>query len=208
MSNASTTINHVASVPHRGDSTKYCCLIVPVRYISIILATLALLLSTIYGIVGILVLQRLNAHLTDLHRMAIYFHIFVHFSFGLISVLGFYAILLKRPGATSFYIAIVIGQLLFSIGSGAICLFLLFKPSRLQDLSSNQCISMFSDIFTRNLCQRTQLTRGLAVASLIVIWLVEIATFIVGNRFLSQLREESMHLEMLDPKYERDGFDC
>lgn len=204
------TTDNVKSTPSQEDPTKYCCSVVPVRYVLLVLAMLALFLSTFYGTVGILVLQRLSefvdrhqllhpnkelldVHLTDLHRMAIYFHVFVHLSFGFICVLGFVttppysipslltytvfricAALSKRPGVTSLCIAIVLGQLLFNIGSGALCLYLLFKTSPSQDLSADKCVAISSDLFTQNLCQRTRLMKGIAVTSLTIIWLAEI----------------------------------
>jgi hypothetical protein len=123
------------------------------------------------------------------------------------------------------YTAIIIGQLLFSIGSGVVCLYLLFQTSPSQDLGIDTCKTISFDQFTQNLCQRTPLAKGVAVASFAIMWLVEIgtsmlwshvfaqlipaiATIFVANYFLSQVREEALHLEIVDPKYGRDGYDC
>lgn len=102
------------------------------------------------------------------------FHHIHTFSFNISTFFRIYAALSKRPGLTSLCIAIILGQLLFSIGSGALCLYLLFKTSPSQDLSAFKCVAISSDLFTQNLCQRTSLTKGIAVASLTIIWLVEI----------------------------------
>ncbi|RDB25609.1 hypothetical protein Hypma_006122 [Hypsizygus marmoreus] len=162
-----------------------------------------------FGAIGIVVVKRLDAQLTDLQRIAIFFHIFMSLFFAVICFLGFFACIARRASATSLYTSLILGQILFSIASGIFCIYLLFNGTSSQPWDTQKCIAAAADQFTRIFCQRSKLLKGLATAMFAIMWLVEIASIFIGNAYLSQLREEALRLEMLDPpKYDRDGNDC
>lgn len=179
-----------------------------VRYVLLVVIALSLSFSAVFGTVGILVLERIGSQMTELQQVAIWFHIFVYILYAILCFLGVYACIAKGAGATSLFTSLVIGQILFSIGSGALCLYLLFNTTTAQPWDTNKCLAVAFDKFTRELCRKTVLLKGLAIAMFIVTWLVEIVTIFLGNAFLSQLREEAMRLGVLDPKYDCDGYDC
>jgi hypothetical protein len=73
---------------------------------------------------------------------------------------------------TSVYTSIIIGQMLFSLASGALCLYVIFDSTRAWD--ATKCLTIAFDPFTRNLCQRTPVVKGLTVGFLATLWVVEI----------------------------------
>ncbi|KAF5370939.1 hypothetical protein D9615_009796 [Tricholomella constricta] len=198
-----------------------------VRYVLLAMVVLSLLFSAVFSTIGILVLNKIGSQLTEIQQTAVWFHIFVYIIFAIFCILGVYACVVKRRGATSLFTSLVIGQILFSLGSGVLCLYLLFNNTPSQPWNANKCLAIASDSFTRELCQKSALLKGLAIAMFIVMWLVEIGKSIVrqfyililtqdlsavliflGNAFLSQLRDEALKFDVLDPKYDRDGDDC
>jgi len=170
---------------------------------------LSLLFSIIFSTVGILASIRIKTQLTDLERFALYSHIVVYIMYTIVCSFGVYAIAVKGAKQTSFYMSMVIGQILFSLASGALCLYLLFNNTTTMPWNVAQCLAVAFDSLARDLCKKTPLLKGFATAMFIVMWLVEFATIAFGNSFLSQLYEEAMRIEMLDPKhYDQDARNC
>jgi len=174
------------------------------RYIFLAATILSLLFATAFATIGIIVLERLNDQFTETERIAVFFHIFLCMFFALVCLFGSYASISKHLSATSLFTSLIIGQILLSIGSGVLCIYLLFS----QPWDVNKCLTVAFDQFTKNLCQRTDVLKGVTTAMFAVLWLVEIALIFVGNAFLAHLRLESMEFERLGPKYDRDGRYC
>jgi len=179
-----------------------------VRNVLLVMIALSLSFSAVFGTVGILVLERIENQMTELQQVAIWFHTFVYILYAILCFFGVYACIAKRMGAMSLFTSLVIGQILFSIGSGALCLYLLFNITTAQPWDTNKCLAAALDKFTRELCGKTDLLKGFAIAMFIVMWLVEIVTICLGNAFLSQLQKEAIRMGVLDPKYDLDGYDC
>jgi len=169
---------------------------------------LCLSLSAIFDTVGIIILKKITSQMTQLQQLAVWFNIFVYVFLIISGFLGIYACIVKKRSAASLFTSLVIAQFPFSVASGALCLYLLFNNTSSQPWDTDKCMAIAFDRFTRDLCQKTDLLKGLSIATLVVTWLVEIMTILMANVFLSQLREEAARLDMLDPKYDRDGYDC
>ena len=111
--------------------------------------------------------------------------------------------------------------MVFSLASGALCIYILFDSNHAW--AASKCLTIAFDPFTKNLCRRTPVFKGLTIGFLSMLWIVEIGRWmnvlhvrafsstlsvavIVGTSFLSQLREETMQLELVEPKYGSNGF--
>jgi hypothetical protein len=90
----------------------------------------------------------------------------------LIVLLRIYATARKAVTSTSVYTSFVIGQLAFSLASGALLLYVIFYTPRAWNAA--KCLNIAFDAFTKNLCQRTPLFKGLTVSLLSALWIFEI----------------------------------
>lgn len=93
-----------------------------------------------------------------------------------------YGVVQKVARYTSLFASTVIGQLVFNIASGALCLYLLFRTGSNGDPSQGnyrQCMDVVvahpNDFFLRNLCERSPLMKGLSVGLFVFMWLTEIS---------------------------------
>jgi len=173
-----------------------------VRYTLIVLIVLSLLFSLTFATVGMLVVLRIQSEVTDLQRVAIYIHIIVYVYFTLVCAFGIYAIGVMQTYKTSIFMSLVISQILFSLGSGALCLYLLYRKDAV-------CLALFNGQFMKDLCNNGPVLQGITTALFVVMWLVEITTIILGNSYLAQLYEEAMRIEMFDPRcYDDDPRTC
>jgi len=164
--------------------------------------------SVVFGTIGIVVLLKIGNQMTDLQQIAVWFHVFVYILFALFCFLGVYACIAKRAGIASAFTSLIIGQMVFSIGSGALILYLLFNNTPSQPWDASHCLTVAADQFTRQLCTKSGLLKGLAIAMFIVMWIVEIVTIFMANAYLWQLRTDISDLDILFPKYDLDGSDC
>lgn len=178
-----------------------------VRYILLVMVILSLLFSSVFGAIGILILQKIGVQFTDLQRLSVTFHVLVQILFVFICAIGVYGCIAQRRKAVSLFLSLIIGQLLFSIAAGAMCLYFLFNATPSQPWDADRCIDTAYDEFTRQLCHKTPLLKGIAVALFIVMWLVEFVTIFMGNAHLSHIREE-LQTDIDNPKYGPDGNDC
>jgi len=180
----------------------------PVRYVLLTTIALSLMFSAVFGTIGIVVLIKIGNQMTDLQQIAVWFHVFVYILFAILCFLGLYACIVKQPGVASMFTSLIIGQIVFSIGSGALILYLLFNNTPSQPWDANHCLAVAVDQFTRQLCAKTDLLKGLAIAMFVLMWIVEIVTIFMANAFLWQLRTDALDLDILFPKYDADGNHC
>jgi hypothetical protein len=78
---------------------------------------------------------------------------------------------------TSIYTSFIIGQIAFSLASGALCLYIIFYAAQAWD--TTRCLTIAFDPLTKNVCQRTPLFKGLTVGLLSALWTVEIGMWII-----------------------------
>jgi hypothetical protein len=83
-----------------------------------------------------------------------------------------YASMARSVTFTSIYTSFIIGQFLFSIASGTLCLYVLFNNAHAWDAA--RCLAIAFDLFTENLCQRTLVFKSLAAGFLGTLWMIEI----------------------------------
>ncbi|KAG6839864.1 hypothetical protein C0991_010998 [Blastosporella zonata] len=118
-----------------------------VRVLLLATVILSLLFSAVFGTIGIFVLKRIGSQMTDLQQMVVTFHIFIQILFALFCFLG--------------------------IASGAFCLYLLFNNTSSQPWDTDKCLMVAFDNFTRQLCMKAAVLKGLSIAMFVVMWLVE-----------------------------------
>ncbi|GLB40921.1 hypothetical protein LshimejAT787_0901360 [Lyophyllum shimeji] len=201
------TTQNVSSTTPAGPTKPQPAL---VRYAFLGMTGLSLSFSAIFSTIGILVLKRVGSRMTELQQVAIWFHIFVYILYGMLCFLGVYACVVRRPGPTALFTSLVIGQILFSIGSGALCLYLLFNTTTAQPWDTRGCLDHAFDTFTKEVCRKSAVLKGFSIAAYIVMWLAEIGmsvTIVLGNAFLSEQQAEAMRSGALDPKYDLDEYD-
>lgn len=176
-----------------------------IRFSLLAITILACLFSATFATVGIIIERRLDDELTEVQRMAAFLHIFVSGFFAAICSIGVFSCLWKQRAAASVFTTLVIAQFFFSLGSGILCLCLLFDDNGYIDASAGTAhkeLRSFSDGFIRILSENKPMVRGVATSMFIVIWLVEIATIVLGNAYLGQLDEEASMRGEFDPKYD------
>ena len=166
------------------------------------------LLSVTFSTVGILVLQRIGAILTDVQRLANYAHIIVYVVSPFIGASGIYAISLRKTKATSYYLSFTFGHTLFGLVSGILCLYV-FWHARSFAWNMDGCLGFAHDAFSKDLCRRGSMFKGIGTALFAVMWLIEFAIILLGHVFLIQLHEEEMRMDMFDSKhYDADARNC
>jgi uncharacterized membrane protein len=176
-----------------------------VRYALLAMTILACLFSATFATVGVIIERRLDDELTDVQRMAAFLHIFISGLFATICGLGIFSCIAKHRTAASVFTTLIIAQIFFSLGSGILCLCLLFDNNGSMDASAGTAhkeLRSISDGFIRMLSENMPLVRGVATAMFVVIWLVEIATIVLGNAYLAQIDEEASMRGEFDPKYD------
>jgi hypothetical protein len=94
------------------------------------------------------------------------------FKHGHQSSVRIYASMARSVTFTSIYTSFIIGQFLFSIASGTLCLYVLFNNAHAWDAA--RCLAIAFDLFTENLCQRTLVFKSLAAGFLGTLWMIEI----------------------------------
>ena len=82
------------------------------------------------------------------------------------------AISLKKTKLTSFFMAFVVGQILFSLSAGILGLYFLYNRTASRAWNTANC-STTSDSFQTTLCRNSALMKGIATALIVVAWLVQ-----------------------------------
>ncbi|KAJ3575407.1 hypothetical protein NP233_g1115 [Leucocoprinus birnbaumii] len=179
--NSSTSVVKDAFAPTK--TTRYTCWVIPSRIAAFVLILIIFLFAIGFAVVGWVISVRLDKQLLDLERLAIFFHILIYFVLAMFAAVGLYAVIQKSARYTSLFASTILGQLVFNIASGALCLYLLFRGDVWVGDSGptggyRQCMDAVvahpDDFFLRNLCERTPLMKGLSVALYVFMWLAQI----------------------------------
>ncbi|KAF5354040.1 hypothetical protein D9756_006952 [Leucocoprinus leucothites] len=227
--NSSTTVAKDSLAPLR--STRYTCFVIPSRLALFVFTLIILLFAIGFAVVGWVISAKLgkgcftalgefignsnlDQQLLEIERLALFFHILIYFILALFAAVGVYGAVQKSARYTSLFASTILGQLVFNIASGALCLYLLFRNGSNGDPSLGgyrQCMDVIvarpDDFFLRNLCERSPLMRGLSLGLYVFMWLTEIMAVILSNQYLAQLHEEAAQMEMLNPP-SRESFYC
>ncbi len=110
-----------------------------------------------------------------------------------------YSTVQKAARYISLFVTTILGQLVFNIASGALCLYLLFRVGPNDpDQVYNKCMDVVAahpnDLFLRNLCQRSPLMKGLSVGLYVFMWLTEISKSLCwyGDASSSLMNEQQL----------------
>jgi len=115
----------------------------------------------------------------------------------------------KKPGHSQLFAALLLGQIVFGIASGAWCLQIIFATANSGDRAT-KCATMV--IRWAGICRKLGLVKVLSVVAFEVMWILEIGmshyihcnsnenphlfactvAIYVANRFAKQLREEDL----------------
>jgi len=176
--------------------TVYILRCIPAQRAVLVSAVLLLVYSTLLCAAGWIIGNKLDNYLTDLQKVAIYLYVMNCIFLCGASLLGIYAgATSKKPKHSQLFAALLLGQIIFGIASGAWCLHILFTAGGL----AAKCTIMIQMGFFTSMCHRLSLVRGISVVAFIALWMLEIAVIYVANRFAKQLREEDLRKTLSSP---------
>ncbi|KAF9449866.1 hypothetical protein P691DRAFT_666579 [Macrolepiota fuliginosa MF-IS2] len=211
--------NNSSSFPAKDSfasppTTRYCCFVIPSRLALFGFSVIIFLFGAGFGAVGWVIANKLDKQLLEIERLALFFHILIYFLLVIFATIGIYGVVQKAARYTSLFASMILGQFVFNVASGALCLYLLFRNGPNGDPTLGgyrQCMDVVvahpNDFFLRNLCEQTPLMKGLSVGLYVFMWLTEIIAAMVSNQYSSQLHEEAAQMEMLNPR-PRESFYC
>jgi len=103
-----------------------------------------------------------------------------------------------RAKATQIFVALLLGQFLFGVAFGAMCMYILFKATG----AVEACASIVegSAWIQHNVCERTSSLKGLVVVGFLVIWFLQIITSYVSIKLSRQLQDAQL-VKALDEEY-------
>ncbi|KAJ2924505.1 hypothetical protein H1R20_g12588, partial [Candolleomyces eurysporus] len=159
-------------------------------------ATLLTLMSLTSLLMGSVLYNKLYDHITEYQRVTVIMHLFVYAVLVFFCVFGLYSVLYRSRRVASMFCAMLFGQILFEIASGAICLHFLFRYTRKEDYMGDlmHCLESIADspkdLFIRDLCYRTPIAQGVCLALFLFMWILQLVTFYASNRYVAQLQHE------------------
>jgi len=176
--------------------TVYVLRCIPARKAVLVSAVLLFVYSDLVCAAGWVIGNKLGDYLTDLQKIAIYFHVMNCVFLSGTSFLGIYAgAKSTKPKHSQLFAALLLGQILFGIASGVWCLHIMFTAGDL----ATKCTAMNQMGFFTGICRRLSLVKGLSVVAFTTLWILEIVTIYVANRFAKQLREEDLQKSLSSP---------
>ncbi|KAH6909916.1 hypothetical protein BKA70DRAFT_180060 [Coprinopsis sp. MPI-PUGE-AT-0042] len=149
-----------------------------------------ILVSTAFIAFGGLVLRVLEPRsvLDELQSTAILLHLLCYSLLMTISLIVIYAIYKKSSTTLSWCCAALFGLTLFAIGSGALCLTLLFNPPGNAAEQQQSCLAANGPFLT-HFCKRDAVAKGTTLSLLIGSWLLDLLAWYAANRFAWHLND-------------------
>lgn len=177
--------------------TVYILRCIPARTAVLISAVLLLGCSSLFCSAGWTVAEKLDKYITDMQKVAIYFHMInCAFIWGA-SLVGIYAAgMNKKPSHPLLFAALLLGQIIFGIASGAWCLQIIFATANSGDRAT-ACGAMVGRWVS--VCRSPSSIKVLSLLAFGVVWILEIVGIYVANRFAKQLREEDLLKSLSSP---------
>jgi hypothetical protein len=122
----------------------------------------------------------------------------------------------KKPSHSQLFAALLLGQIIFGIASGAWCLQIIFATANSGDRAT-KCAAMVGRWV--GICRNAGLVKALSIVAFEVVWILEIGmshyldcdsnknphllactvAIYVANRFAKQLREEDLRKSLSSP---------
>jgi len=161
---------------------------IPARTAVLVSAVFLLVCSSLFCSASWTIADQLDKYLTDMQKVAIYFHLINCVFIWGASLVGIYAAgMNKKPSHSQLFAALPLGQIIFGIASGAWCLQIIFATTNSGDRAT-KCATMH----WAGICRNLGLVKVLSVVAFEVMWILEIVAIYVANRFAKQLREEDL----------------
>jgi len=164
----------------------------PVRLGVFLLSLLAMAVGSFVAAVGWIRISQLSTYpLTNSDRIALWIHAVMFSILGFLAVLGFIGCLAKsRRMVAGFAVALAI-HLGFSVASGILSIYLLFKQDPQDAIDS--CVNGSTDPSVIDSCKNgTGFMKGVIVAIYVVTWLLQLYAYFIVEWYVDQLDDEEM----------------
>lgn len=160
------------------------------RLMALFSAFALILVSTAFISFGGVVLRVLEPRsvLDELQSTAILLHLLCYSLLMTLSFIVIYAICKKLSTALSWCCAGLFGHTLFAIGSGALCLTLLFNPPPNAAEQQQSCLTAHGPFLT-HFCERNAVAKGTTLSLLIGSWILEMLAWYAANTFVWHLND-------------------
>ncbi|TFK19726.1 hypothetical protein FA15DRAFT_674166 [Coprinopsis marcescibilis] len=137
---------------------------------------------------GCLFVFLLGSKFTELSTAAVTLHVFCYIGLGAINIFGTYAVVKNQRSLQSVLCGMLLAHIVLAIGSGALCLYVLFNPSNspaaAEELAT--CLRIGNAVVSQ-FCLRGPIAKGTSLSLFFGIWFAEGLTFYVANRSLMEL---------------------
>lgn len=178
------------------------------RLMALFSALSLILVSTAFISFGGVVLRVLEPRfvLDVVQSTAILLHLLCYTLLMTVSLIIVYAIIKKSSTALSWCCAGLFGHLLFAIGSGALCLTLVFNPPPNAAEQQQSCLAAHGPFLT-HFCERDTVAKGTTLSLLIGSWLLEMLGWYAANRFVWYLNDRDSTTLKKPEDYTGDAWD-
>jgi hypothetical protein len=164
----------------------------PVRLGVFLLSLIAMAVGSFVAAVSWIRISQLTTYpLTTSDRIALWIHAVMFSILGFLAVLGFIGCLAKsRRMVAGFAIALAI-HLGFSVASGILSIYLLFKQDPQDAIDS--CVNGSTDQSVIDSCKNgTGFMKGVVIAVYVVTWLLQLYAYFIVEWYVDQLDDEEM----------------
>jgi len=187
----------------------FCCCL-PVRFGVFVMTVLGALSGTIIAAVGWIQAAKFKDQLANAAKIALYINSGVYTLLAVIAIFGFIGACIRNRTMVSTFFSILVAHLVFSIFSGAFTLHNIFTvdgSAIIQGCQNGDVSSTLSGLSKSTVSQATFLVsrglsydacnsaygvvKGVAVATFIFAWLMEIWGCVITNNYICQLDEEA-----------------
>jgi len=170
--------------------TFLCCL--PVRLGVFLLSLIAMAVGSFVAAVCWIRISQLTTHpLTTSDRIALWIHAVMFSILAFLAVLGFIGCLAKNRGMVSGFAVALAIHLGFSVASGILSIYLLFKQDP-QD-AIDACVNGSTEPSVINSCKNgTGFMKGVVIAIYVVTWLLQLYAYFIVEWYVDQLDDEEM----------------
>jgi hypothetical protein len=125
----SPTLSRSSTLVTQGKSRTYVFKCMPSRIAVGMLSPLLLLTSLAMVVGGSLLANKLEKHMSPVQRLAIGFQIFNYLFVAAAAIVGLHTVVRLSHRAGRLFVALIMGQLPFGIGFGALCIHVVFKAT-------------------------------------------------------------------------------
>jgi len=170
---------------------KFCCCL-PVRFGVFIMTVFGTIVGGLVCIAGWLAVSHFNQSTPLSHQdeIALYIQTIMYTLLAVVSAFGFIGAVIRSPTLVSLYSSLLIGHFVFNLIIGIFSIYSLFHQNA-SDLST-KCDDLAADDIGNQLCGNGMtVVKGLMIAFLVLIWLIQLYGIIIVSNYVDQLDEEA-----------------